>query len=903
MSIQKTAFYAFNRGLISRLGLARVDIKRGALAAETFTNFMPRVLGSMMLRPGLQYLTSTRDDEPCRTLPFVFSTSQKAALELTENTLRVLIDDVPISRPAVTTTITNGTFGVDLSGWTANDGSGASSAWQTGGYMGLTGTGEEPARRYQLVSVTGANIGTEHALRIIIERGPVVLRVGSTLGGDEYINETSLDAGVHSLAFTPTGSFYVQFQSYLKRITLVDECTIEAVGTMEVGTPWDADELHGLRYDQSGDIVYVGSGISPWAIERRATRSWSVVQYAPLDGPFRTENVGATTLTPSVISGNGTLTASAAFFKAGHEGALFALTSTGQRVESSLSSSDAFTNAIEVTGIDSERIFTIVIAGTWTGTITLQRSLDSDAGPWSDVPTKTWTANTTETFDDGLDNQIAWYRIGFKSGDWAGGTANVSLNINTGSIRGVVRLTSITSATVAQMEVITDLGGTAATDAWEEGAWSDYRGWPSAPCLYEGRLYWAGNDKIDGSVSDGFYSFDPTVEGDSGPIQRSIGSGPVATINWLLALNRMIAGSDGAEHSCRSTSFDEPLTPTNFNVKKASRQGSADVQAVAIDTEGLYVQRGGIRVYMLKFSSENYDYASQNLSALVPEIGSPGIVRMAVQRQPDTRVHFIRSDGTAAVLVFDSTEQVFCWVEVETPGASGAIEDVYVLPGDDGDEEDKVRYVVRRTVNGATRRYHESWALEEQCLGGTVNRQADSHIVFTNSPASTTVSGLGHLIGESVVAWYDGICPADSDNAPDTYTVSASGTITLPTAATTGCVGLSYTGQWRSVKLAALQSAQGVALGQHKRIEGLGLVLANVHRYGLKFGPDFDNLDDMPSTEEAAPVGANAVREDYDGEPIVFPGKWSTDSRLCLQAQAPRPVTVLAAIATVEMHE
>jgi hypothetical protein len=80
------------------------------------------------------------------------------------------------------------------------------------------------------------------------------------------------------------------------------------------------------------------------------------------------------------------------------------------------------------------------------------------------------------------------------------------------------------------------------------------------------------------------------------------------------------------------------------------------VNPAIVDDTGVYVQRGGQRVYQLGFDANKYDYASEHLSALVPEIGSPEIVRMAVQRQPDTRVHFVRSDGTAAVLLFDKAE-------------------------------------------------------------------------------------------------------------------------------------------------------------------------------------------------------------------------------------------------------
>jgi hypothetical protein len=57
---------SFNRGLVSPLALARIDLKRLALSADISTNWMPRTLGPMMLRPGLGYVLETRNDlRPC----------------------------------------------------------------------------------------------------------------------------------------------------------------------------------------------------------------------------------------------------------------------------------------------------------------------------------------------------------------------------------------------------------------------------------------------------------------------------------------------------------------------------------------------------------------------------------------------------------------------------------------------------------------------------------------------------------------------------------------------------------------------------------------------------------------------------------------------------------------------
>jgi len=89
---------AFNRGMVSKLALARVDLKRTALSGEIQTNWMPRVLGSMMLRPGTNYVGSTLSDAAAKFIKFLFSTSDKALIELTDEALRIWIDDALLAR-------------------------------------------------------------------------------------------------------------------------------------------------------------------------------------------------------------------------------------------------------------------------------------------------------------------------------------------------------------------------------------------------------------------------------------------------------------------------------------------------------------------------------------------------------------------------------------------------------------------------------------------------------------------------------------------------------------------------------------------------------------------------------------------------------------------------------------
>lgn len=897
MSKLNHLIFAFNRGRISRLALARVDLeKRVGLSAEEQTNWVPRTLGSMMLRPGWRYTGATNDNDTAVHIPFVFALDDQAIVELTDLTLRVKVDETPVTRASVSTAVTNGTFTTDLTGWTDADESGCASTFAAGGYLQLLGNGTLSAIRTQALTVATNDRGVEHALRVVVARGPVRLRVGTTSGEDNFLTETELATGTHSLAFTPTSNCVVYLASRLDRAVLVDSVSVEASGVMTLPAPWAEADLSLIRWDQSGDVIFVAcDGYQQRRIERRGETSWSLVTYYANDGPFLPVNVTNKTLTPSATSGNITLTASQAFFRTGHIGALFRLTSSGQLVTDSFSGDNDFSSPIEVSGVDNARVFSVVITGTFTATVRLQSSVDEGVS-WVNVAG--YSSATSVTYDDGLDNQVVLYRMGIQSSDYSSGTAVITLTYSAGSITGVARVTGYASSTSVTAEVLAPLGGTAATSDWAEGEWSDQRGWPTAVAFDEGRLWWAGRDKVWGSVSDAFDSFDEDVEGDSAPINRSIGSGPVDRINWLLSLQRLVLGGQGAEHTSRSNSLEEPLTATNFTLKQPSTQGSAAVPAAKIDTSGVFVQRGGSRVYMLEYDGGTMEYQSLDLTAIAPEVGEPQVTRLAVQRQPDTRVHCLRSDGTVALLILDPAEDVKCWVEVET---DGLVEDVFVMPSVPGEIEDKVYYLVNRTVDGATVRYLERWALESECVGGALNKQADSFILYSGVAAST-ITGLSHLEGEEVVVWADGVdlSPGVGDDQT-TYTVDG-GQITLGVSVEEAVIGLPYSSTYKSTKL-AYGAQMGTALTQRKRVDHIGLILADTHAKGIQYGSDEDNLDDLPEYEDGTAVDEDAIHEAYDKDSVEFSGTYDTDARIVLKGYAPRPVTVLAAVVTLNTHE
>jgi hypothetical protein len=901
MTDQNREMLAFNRGVIDQKGLARIDLERMAMSGEIQSNWMPRVLGSMMLRPGLGHEGNSASNNKARQLPFTFGADDTAQVELTDLLMRVRIDDVLIERPAISASVENPGFS-SLTGWTDRDEdvlaiSTNKNTTEFGWVLSLIGTGELAARRTQDVTITES--GTEHALNVTVVRGTATLRIGSSEYDDDYLATQELGVGKHSLAFLPTDTFWIELSSTTEHEVMVEQCILAPQGGMSLATPWAEADLPNLRWDQSGDVVYVScDGVRQMKIERRALgRSWSVVTYLPLDGPFRVQNVSATTITPSALKGQITLTSSKPVFKQEHATnySLFRIASGGQTVTDTVASGaglPTFTSPIRVSGSEDARKFGYIIEGSGSWTVTIQFSVGSATGPWNDL-VPTYSAIASSTYDDGQDGQIIYYRIGVDTGDWTSGTVTFTLTYTGGSIEGVARVNAFTSSTVVDADVLTDFGAIDASKDWWEGEWSERRGYPSAVDIHEGRLWWAGLDKIWGSTSDEYEIWDDAKEGDSAPISRSIGSGPHRVIHWLLSMGRLLMGtSDNSANimavkidgnnvlGARSNTFDEPLTRTNFNIK-------------TISSKGVFVDRTKQRLYELSYNLDEQDYKSLDLSIFAPDFNRLGIVQIAVQMKPDVRIHCLRSDGTVGVLIFDRLENVICWIDIQTPGASGVVEDISVLPGV---VEDQVYYFVKRTINGLSERHLCKWALEEEAIGGALNKMADSYTTYEGAATTTPfTTELLHLRDEEVVIWADGI-----DVGTDTVTAAGALTSALDTAASNVVVGLYYEARFKGTKLGQLE---GIGLLEKKKVNRLGFIAENMHYQGLQYGPDFDNLSDLPKVNRAQVQPENQIYASYHEDDFPFGGSWDPDSRICLKAAAPRPCTILAAIASMQSLE
>jgi hypothetical protein len=955
MARQQILLASLNRGEVSLLALARTDIEKLRLSAQSQINFLPRVLGPAMLRPGTNYIGDVLDNAPCKVLPFVAAFSDTALLEMTANIMRIWVDDELVTRAAVATTIPN------FSGaWTLAT-TGTAVATASGGVLEFSSVNfSAVATATYALSVAAPDQQTEHALRFTVTGGPVLFSIGSVAGlADIFVEDQpqTLDNGVYSMAFTPgMATVYVQFAAIAlpdnantltqsipteQQLVTVTNISIEGPGVLELPTPWGVAQIgtpsvtpSTLRITPSGDVVFVAAaGVPQQQINRYTPTSWSIVKYRSVKGPMGVVPTNASiSLTPSVFSGNGMLTASGNLFSPDAIGTLFRLFSNGQTFQEELSFANTYTDAIEVTGVSYvsnvdgsgnvfntatvDRSFAFIISGTWSGTLTLQRSFTSATTGFADY--LTYTTNQSEVvISDGLNNEIVWYRIGFNPTAYTSGTAVIFMAYSGGGNYGVAHVTGYVSPTQVEVEILVPMWGFVATSDWLQSQWSAAQGYPTCCALHEGRLWWSGADRWWGSVSDDYTNFDYDATGDAAPINQSVGQGPIANINWMVSIDHLLAGADTSIITAMSDAIESPLTPSNFILRRSVTNGAYPIQAVAVDQRVVYLDQSGRRLYELIYDIRLYNYKPTDLTRLNPDIGIPQFTDMAVQRQPDTRILLVRTDGILVSLIYDPDDEVQAFWRCQL---GGVVESIAVLPGP---LEDQVYVVVNRTINGHTVRYIEKFARIDECQCAPISKCVDACLVYQGT-ATNVLAGFGHLVGQTVCIWGTATNAPESLGGPavtgdlGTAVVSLSGTVTLPDGieVTTAVVGLGYSAEFISAKL-AYASNLGSALNQQKRVDHLGFVLTATHCQGLRYGAWTPNdpsnvpngiftppaiLDAMPIYEYGAPVTANTIWPTYDSKQIEFPCEVDSDVRLYIQAASPRPATINSISFSIESN-
>ena len=393
----------------------------------------------------------------------------------------------------------------------------------------------------------------------------------------------------------------------------------------------------------------------------------------------------------------------------------------------------------------------------------------------------------------------------------------------------------------------------------KEDTWSNTRGWPRTCTFHEGRLWFGGSlsrpSTIWGSVVNDPFNFDQGRARDDEGITATLATDQVNAINAIISNRSLQVFTSGAEFYVPAS----PITPETVAVKPQTNLGSKRVRPVITEGLTLFLQRTGRALYQFQFVDEFQSNESKSLSVLSPHlINNP--IQMASQKGTSSEdanyVYILGDNGELTVFNLLTFEGVQAFTRVNT---TGNIKSVAVV-------DDEVYYLVEREINSSTVFYIER---------NDNSSNTDSSVIGTGL-ASDTLTGLGHLEGETV--------EVKADGAVQSPQVVSGGQITIGRTADTIEAGLQYRPVIRTMPF-NVNLNDGPHAAQKKRIlraairlyESNGVTVNGYQLADRTIGQDqFD-----------APIPQSEYKR-------IFLHGWSLEASVLISQDAPMPMTILS---------
>jgi hypothetical protein len=618
----------FTAGELSEDLFGRTDISKYRNGAETIENFIVQPHGGIIRTPGKRFVKEVKDSSAkTRLIPFEFSTTQAYAIEFGNLYIRFYKDQGAVLEATKT-----------ISGATAANPvviTATSHGYSNGDEVYITG----------VVGMTELN-GKYYLIKSRTTNTFELTDVDSTnINGSAYTAYAS--AGTAARVYTVTTTFLTA-------------------------------DLPALQFAQSADVLYVAhEDYVPKKISRTAHTSWTIADIAFIDGPYQTENITATTLTPAATTGSArTVTASAVTGINGDDG--FKSTDVGRLLSIGHQATDWATSTGYVLGdiaTNSSNVYECIRAGTSA----------SSGGP---------SGEGTEI----KDNTCTWKFLRDGGIHW-----------------GYARISAFTDTTHVDVDIVSNFGATSAETKWRLGAWSDTTGYPATTAFFEQRLFWAGSTEqpqtIWGSKSGDYENHTPGTLDDE-PVIYTLATDQVNVIRWLSPGKVMAVGTVGGEFIISGSTTAEALTPTNVRVVREGTRGSHQHTPIRIDNVVLFIQRQQRKVREFVYQFESDSYQSPDLTILSEQVAKGGIGEIAYQQELSTIVWGLNEvSGQLVGMTYLRDQSVVAWHRHLIGGSfstthpnNGVVESLSVIPGTG---EDELWMIVKRTINSVTRRYVE----------------------------------------------------------------------------------------------------------------------------------------------------------------------------------------------------
>lgn len=276
--------------------------------------------------------------------------------------------------------------------------------------------------------------------------------------------------------------------------------------------------------------------------------------------------------------------------------------------------------------------------------------------------------------------------------------------------QGFFKITAFTDSTHVTAAVQWQLSTTSATKVWSEGAWGDYRGYPSTVGLMDGRLYYGRTPNsprnVYGSRPYAYEDFTPAVSNEnSGAINIELAtnaSGDGSDIKWIIGSNFLLVGTYGSEFVVKG-SGDSGITPTDVSARARSNWGVEAIQPITVDSMIHFVQRTGKKVRQFTYDYYLDAYKAIDVSLYSEHLFNSPIIDIAHQKNPDSILWCLREDGKIAGLTLETNQQIQAWCLLEF---DGVVESLEAIPSYNG-LYDEVYFIVKREINGQTVRHIE----------------------------------------------------------------------------------------------------------------------------------------------------------------------------------------------------
>lgn len=616
----------------------------------------------------------------------------------------------------------------------------------------------------------------------------------------------------------------------------------------ELTTTYATADVKQLQFAQSADVLYIAhENYPPRKISRTGHTSWTITTIDFDWQPFLDENISTTTIYASAATGAGiTLTASAATFTSDMVNGYVKLREIPASKHDPWETATVYAASATVT--HEGNVYKTTAGGT-SGT----RPPIHDTGTESDGGVTDWAFQHPAS--------------------------------------GYVKIVGFTSSTSVTADVVKQLPGSVvgaggATERWSLGAWSDEHGYPKTVAFYEDRLLWAGSTNnpqtIWGSKS-GDYENHEQGTADDDAYNYTINSDQVNAIEWMSPGKVLMIGTAGGEFAMSGSTVAEAITPTNVRVAIQTTYGSKAIRAKRVGNAVLFVQRAGKKVRELVYDFDSDAYQAPDMTLLSEHITKDGITDMAYQQEPNQLLWAARTDGELICMTYERSESVVGWHRHPIAGTSTVVESLAVIPHPDGDQ-DQLWMVVKRTINGATKRYVEYLEKEWKSTGVTGDEFfIDSGLTYSGA-STTTITNLDHLEGETVSILAGGATHADK-------TVT-SGSVTLDRAVTKAQIGLGYNATLKTMRIEA-GAADGTSQGKTKRLNNIVIRMYQTGG-GLWYGPNTTDMDEVQFRDPSMAMDTPIPLYNGDKGPYVWPGQYEKDGYITIQHRLPLPCSIIA---------